>query len=141
MLPYRAIIVLPTQSAIEAKWIRSTGSPPEKTRYLKVFNYAVQLDTADLDNIAEAIKKRRLFQEVSITKSSNPDKYRTPDDVLTIYPTIGKKKFRDDQWFVRIPSKDDAIPIYYDVTLPPGRARLVSLLDYLERKVVQELGR
>lgn len=132
-LPYRALIVFPSRKLIEEKGLRVKGSPnPDQ------FQYVVSALEMSFDFEAEAIKRRSIFEQVSTTKSDNPEKSISPEHDVIIYLLF--EKAAEQQWFLKIPSKNEAIPIYVDTSLE-GSPRVLSWLNYIEKKAAQPLGR
>lgn len=130
----RALIALPTQKLIEEKGIRITGFATREQ-----IDFIVSGVEISVGSMAEALKRRKIFEEVSVSKSDHPETMTSSQHDAIIYWLLASP--RQTQWFLKTPSNNKAVPIYMDQSLPLGAPRTLSWLDYIEKTAAAQLGR
>jgi len=130
----RALCVLPSRDLIEKKGIRTWGAPKQE-----LINYLVSSAELVLDSHAEALQRRKIFYEVRIVKSGEPESFTMTGYELTIYYVI--KAPDQTQWFLKVSPNKNPLPIYFDTSLPLGVPRVTSWLKYIEKSSKEQLGK
>lgn len=128
----RALVVLPSQRLIEEKGIKTTGHVKRDD-----IEYVISTIKVGQDAMAEMLKRRKIFEEVSITRSDQPETVTSSGYDIVIYLLVSGPNQK--QWFLRTSSNDESIAIYMDQSLPVGAQRALSWLDYIE-KIAGEAG-
>lgn len=129
----RALVVLQSRRSIEEKEITTTGHTKRDD-----IEYVISTIEAGRDTMAEILKRRKIFEEVSVTKSDHPETVTSSEYDVIIYLSVSGPNQK--QWFLRASSDDESIPIYMDKSLPVGTQRSLSWLDYIEKIAGENLG-
>ncbi len=130
----RALCIIPSKNVIERKAIRkSLAVKPE------AINYLVSSVELEFDGLAEALQRRKIFDELKIVKSEDPESIMLTGYEFIIYCVI--KGPDQPQWFLKILTVNYPLPIYYDMSLPYGAPRMLSWLNNIEKLARENLKR
>jgi len=133
----RALCVLPSRKLIEKSG--KSGTKIYRTPKPEAFNHWVSLNEIDQDGMAEALRKRQIFNDVKIVKSDDPEMFTIPDYEIIIYSVI--KEPDQMQWFLKISPNKGPFPIYIDESLPSGPPRIFSWLKNIEKLARAQLAK
>ena len=85
------------------------------------------------DFSAEVIKKRRIFKEVQVERSDKPENLPGDDYDSIIYISSNLQ-----QWFMKIKSQTEPLPIYADESKGYSFEYTMSWLNYIEKVLIKE---
>ncbi len=128
----KALVVLPSRKLIESKVVKIFTSSPRR-EWVDYFVMTIELDN---DAKAEVLKRRKIFEEVAVTKSDQPETVTTPDYKIIVYLKL--MAYDQMQWYLRTSFAEKSFPIYADNSLPVGMQRTFSWLDYLEKTAAEQ---
>ena len=130
----RALLVLPSRALIRQRGIRTTGPPTEEQ-----IEFIVTAVEVGYDNMADALRKRQIFDDLTVKKSDEPESVKPDKHDVIIYPTLPSSG--QVQWFLRTGSPtSEAVPIYTNQTLS-GREQMLAWLDYVAQTATEQLRR
>lgn len=130
----KALVVLPSRRLIESKAIKLlTGSLSR--HWIEHLLTAVELEN---DARAEALKRRKIFEEIAVTKSDQPETVTSPNYNFIIYLKLMSPD--QMQWYLKTSSTNKSFPIYSDQSLP-GMQQIFFWLDYIEKTAAEQLQR
>ena len=146
----KALVVLPSKKLIERKALKITDSgllvvdfpPPGSGAYGSarhdIMEHSITATEFNFDAKTEMLKRRKIFDEISVTKSDQPETVTSSDYNIVIY----LKLMAPDQmqWYIRTSLTDKPFPIYSDQSLR-GVQQNLSWLDYLEKTAAELLRR
>ena len=128
----RVLCVIPSRDLIEKNGIRKFGTPKPEA-----INYAVSSTELGLDSQSEALRGRKIFDEVRVVKSGDPESVTMIGYELTIYYVM--KSPDQVQWFLKVLPNKIPFPIYIDTSLPQGMPRLMDWLKNIEKLSREQL--
>jgi hypothetical protein len=129
----KALVVLPSRKLIESKVVKIFTSSPRR-EWVEYFVMTIELDN---DAKAEVLKRRKIFEEVAVTKSDQPETVMSSDYKIIVYLKL--IAYDQMQWYLRTSFADRSFPIYSDNSFPAGMQRTFSWLDYLEKTAAEQL--
>lgn len=101
--------------------------------------YPVSIAENIFDSMADALRRRKIFQEVSLIKSDKPESAKSNgyDDLIYLLVT-GPDQL---QWYLKTSSSDEPVPIYFNHSFPINSSqRVLSWLDYIEKTLAVKVG-
>lgn len=126
-----AIVILPSRAYIRnIKLYTISGSWPTKETKEDMVNYLTEGDVIWLNMSGEALKKRTIFNSISITYSDEPQNATFNEDIAVMaFIKEGK-----GQWFLKKKGHEtDMITIEEVSTALPPLQRMISWLDNVEK--------
>jgi hypothetical protein len=122
----RVLCVLPARDLIEKKPIdKLVPYKPEE------INYLISSFELELMAYADALEGRKIFDNVEIVKSSDPESVIISDYNLSIFCVV--LGHYQAQWFLKSSSKNTRYQIFSDTSLPYGSPRFLSWLNNIEK--------
>lgn len=130
----KALVVLPSRKLIEKEMIFYMSD--KKGQWIE---YPVTSAENTFDSMADALRRRQIFREISIVKRDKPESATLDGyDTLIYLLATGPDQL---QWYLKTSSSDEPVPIYYDHSFPINSSRRVlSWLDYIEKTATVKVG-
>lgn len=147
----RAMVVVPGHGLIMSIWeeqafnntLRSTGIDRKTLKKLNPRNLQVRIvkgswESTDMfwDHIADTVKKRGLFEDVQVQRSDKPEDLPGGDYDAILYISSNLQ-----QWLMKVKSKTESVPVFFDKSKTDAVEQRLSWLAYIEKVLAKEQGR
>jgi hypothetical protein len=125
----RALVILPDHGVIMASGLyrqRIVGNPDAASQRSR--EWVLQTIDIGFDFAAEVLQKRGAFREVTVQRSDKPEEFLAHDydAILYLSPDL-------NQWFMKIRSQAEPVPVYIDQSKETWGERYFTWAQYIEK--------